>query len=266
LNFLDEYSYGYPIDEKSIPPQQQLDVLFSPVAIPPLATLNASPMFSATDHKPQDITREALLENPAPVGVSFPPQQEYKPSAQESYTLDSSHNNTYNTNDTYLTQNTSDLYDPGQREVNHLSYLSSLSSGFGDAQIIIPESGPMNQNPQIVRQSGRQSRKFSWVSSGMRRQGERDTIYTTSSEDSAPRFRTINSWVAQQTGRVERRRQSDHEVPNMPQIPLTLQIGVDHQRKASEDPAFRHHPGEEVEFSKGSRVPSVILDRKTGFN
>jgi hypothetical protein len=135
------------------------------------------------------------------------------------------YNNTYNTNTTYLTQYTSELYDPGgQREVNHLSYLSSLSSGFGDAQIIIPESGLIKPNSQGARQSSHQSRKFSWVSSvpGIRREGDRDTVYTRSSVDSAPRFRSVTSWVAQQTGRLGRGQQNDREVPNLPEIPRTL--------------------------------------------
>jgi len=38
-----------------------------------------------------------------------------------------------------------------------------------------------------------------------------------------------------------------------------LQIGIDHQRKASEDP-LQHHPGDEIEVRKGieSRAPFWI--------
>jgi hypothetical protein len=258
-------AYGYHSDEKSTPAQRQLDAFFSPIAKPPLATPQATSTLSKTDPQRQDVVRKALLDNPAPFGIS---PQDSKPLPPDYYTYDSNYNNTYNTNTTYVTQNTADVYDPAQREVNHLSYLSSLSSGFGDAQIIIPESGPTKPNAQEPRQSLHQSRKFSWVSSvpGFRRQGDRDTVYTTSSEESAPRFRTVNSWVAQQTGRVERRQQSDKEIPAMPEIPLPLQIGVDHRRRVSEDPAFRHHPGDEVALKKGSRVQSAILDRRMGVN
>lgn len=195
----------------------------------------------------------------------------------------SDYNNTGNKNmlltrqpGTQTTQTTSGAYDPNQREVNHMSYLSSLSSGFGDG-LIMPE-------PTVVggasRQTYRQSRnpgaapgasRFSWATSvpqtpGLK--GDRDTIYTTTSTDSAPRFRTVNSWVAQQAGRVDKQQQGDRDVPAMPPIPHPLQtnFSVDHQRKPSEDPAFRHHPGEEIAIGRGSRVPSSILDTKTYVN
>ena len=168
-----------------------------------------------------------------------------------------------------LSRQFSDANDPAQREVNHMSYLSSLSSGFGD-QIIIPEPGPMKPNNiRASRQSYRQSRKFSWATSARGPQGDRDTVYTTSSIDSQPpRFRTINSWVAQQTGRLQKQNLNKDEVPSMPEIPkpLRVAVGVDHQRKSSEDPAFRHHPGDEIELGRASRIPSTILDKKFGIN
>jgi hypothetical protein len=54
----------------------------------------------------------------------------------------------------------------------------------------------------------------------------------------------------------------------MPEIPKPLQAGVatNHQRNKSEDPAFKHHPGDEVELSRGSRIPSTVLDKKFGIN
>lgn len=169
----------------------------------------------------------------------------------------SDYNNT-GTQNTFLTRQTSDAYDPNQREVNHLSYLSSLSSGFGDG-LIIPDPTVNGSSQQGPRQSRQQTGapRFSWQTS------VRDTVYTTTSIDSAPRFRTVNSWVAQQSGRVERQ-QIEQEVPAIPAIPAPLQAGVDHQRKISEDPAFRYHPGDEIPLSGGRRVPSVILDRTIG--
>ena len=149
-----------------------------------------------------------------------------------------------------------------------MSYLSSLSSGFGD-QIIIPESlSAKPLNVRASRQSYRQSRKLSWATSSRGPQDLRDTVYTTASiESTPPRFRTINSWVAQQTSHVHAKQKIQDEVPAMVEIPKSLQVGVagvDHQRKHSEDPAFRHHPGDEIELSKGSRIPSTILDKKFG--
>jgi hypothetical protein len=203
----------------------------------------------------------------------FTPNQEYSRLVIANSTESDSDYNTFDRkasgitipdyNNTYNTNNTSNLYQPDQRENNHLSYLSSLSSGFGD-QIIIPEG--VTQPEQAVQQNPRQSRKFSWVT-GAKRYGDRDTMMTTSSVDTAPRFRTVMSWVAQQSGRVQKK---DDEVPKVPDLPLPLQIGSqsvpNHQRNLSEDPAFRHHPGEEVPYLQGSRVPSAILDRKTGVN
>lgn len=182
-------------------------------------------------------------------------------------TLMQSYNNTYNSNATYNTNNTSNLYDPDQRELNHLSVLSSLSSGFGD-QIIIPEADDPSPN-LAPRQSARQSRKFSWFSTapGMKKYGDRDTMMTTGSVDEAPRFRTVKSWVAQQTGRVEKQT-ADTEIPKMPDVPTPAQLamGSNHQRNLSEDPKFKQHPGNEIEFATGQRIPSAILDSKTGIN
>lgn len=259
-------TYGFPSDEKSIPPQRQLDAFFSPITKPPPAIPQTAATLLTANSQRYDAVREALLNNPDPIGISRSRSQDTKYHNPSYYTHDPYYNNIYNTNATYVTQNTANAYDPTQGEVNHLSYLSSLSSGFGDAQIIIPESGPTKQSVQGTPQSSHQSRKFSWVSSvpGLRRQGDRDTVYTMSSVESAPRFRSVNSWVAQQTGHVERRKQIGKEIPAMPGGPLPLQIGITHRRKMSEDPAFKYHPGDEVEISRGGRIPSAILDRKTG--
>ncbi|PQE15594.1 hypothetical protein CJF30_00005997 [Rutstroemia sp. NJR-2017a BBW] len=156
----------------------------------------------------------------------------------------------------------SNAYDPTQMEVNRVSYLSSISSGFGD-QLIMPEGGPLPEIPVS---------RFSWTTASQT-QHNRDTIYTTTSEETAPRFRTVNSWVAQQTGRVERKQLTDQEIPIMPEIPASYNIpevpaplfsAERHQRNPSENPAFKHHPGDQVELQTGSRVPSAILDRKIG--
>lgn len=173
------------------------------------------------------------------------------------------------TQNTTLTRQPSDSFDPNPREVSHMSYMSSLSSGFGDG-LIMPEP---TVNGGASRQTYRQSRnpgvsRFSWSTSAPQTPGmksDRDTIYTTISTDSAPRFRTVNSWVANQAGRVDK---NGKDIPSMPPLPLSLQTtGLsDHQRKPSEDPAFRYHPGQEIEITKGSRVPSEILDRKTNVN
>jgi hypothetical protein len=286
----------YP-SEKNIPAQQQVEAFYTPTAVPPMATpASAANALARSGSGRQDMVREALLDNPAPFATSpatqpvalsatanfygfaaQPTSLSRQPGTQNSQnTFVSQLEPNTGTQNTFLTMNTmrsmqtQDAYDPNQREPNHLSYLSSLSSGFGDG-LIIPE-------PTVVgggRQSYRQSKapgagRFSWMTSnrGSRAPGygDRDTVYTTTSVDSAPRFRSVNSWVAQQAGRVER----EQEIPAMPAIPGSLQAGVaavsDHQRKISEDPAFRQHPGDEIELKLGTRVPSAILDRKTGVN
>ena len=297
---------GYPPDEKPIPTQRSLDAFFSPMARPPLATPAGAVAFSNSDTQRQESVRAAVVDNSAPLGLSPETQTGSLSATQNFYNIspqnanlsrqpgtqasqnsgvsalsqqattlsrqpgtqvsllsqaNSNYNNT-GTQNTFLTMRTADAYDPTQREVNHLSYLSSLSSGFGDG-LIMPES-TVNGAPQKgYRQSQSQgAARFSWVTSVR----DRDTIYTQASVDSAPRFRTVNSWVAQQSNRVERQQQSNDEVPAMPSLPLPLQAGVDHQRKPSEDPAFRAHPGDEIPISGGSRVPSEILDKTIGFN
>lgn len=275
-------SLEYPSEQKTIPTQRQLDAFYSPTSMPQMASPESAAALSRAETQRQETVREALLANPAPFGVSpaQPAAQASQPAQQSatqafynqnaSYEPNPTYNQTFNTNATAggLSRQTSDAYDPAQREVNHMSYLSSLSSGFGD-QIIIPEPGPTKPaNVRASRQSYRQSRKFSWATSARGPQGDRDTVYTTSSVDSTPRFRTINSWVAQQTGRLQRQNQAQDEVPSMPEIPKPLQVGVapTHQRNQSEDPAFKHHPGDEIELSRGSRIPSTILDKKFGIS
>ena len=271
-------AFEYASEQKSVPSQRYLHAFYSPSTAPKLATPGSvSEMSRGADRQRQDIVREALLANPAPFGVS--PAQPTEESAIQSFYTQPSYdpNSTFNPNATYdsnaataaLSRQNSDAYNPALRELNHMSYLSSLSSGFGD-QIIIPEPAPTKPNQiQASRQSYRQSRKFSWTASARGPQGDRDTMYTTTSMDSTPpRFRTINSWVAQQSGRVQKQQQAEEDVPAMPEIPKPLQarVGVDHQRKPSEDPAFRYHPGDEIEISRGSRIPSTILDKKFGIN
>lgn len=282
-----KYSGAYPTEEKPLAVQQPpMDAFYNATNMPRMATPAASAAaLSRANSERQELVREALLDNPAPFGMSPPVQQALAPKQQGQVpqtfysageqTGSLSRNGTqttqvsagYNNAGTQQTFRTQGGYDPNQREVNHLSYLSSLSSGFGDG-LIIPE--PTVVGAGEPRQSYRNTRKFSWMTQQGRASGpvgDRDTVYTSASIETAPRFRTIHSWVAQQTGRVERRVQSDAEVPSMPAIPHPLQAGGGvHQRNQSEDPAFQHHPGDEINIGRGSRVPSSILDRKINVN
>ena len=269
----DEFSFEIS-EQKPVPAQRQLEAFFSPTTMPRLATPESAAALSRPDIQRQENVCESPLDDANPFGVLPPQIQEQSatlipPNQNPSYDSNAAYNPypTYDSNKAVggLSRQTSDAYDPAQKEERHMSYLSSLSSGFGD-QIIIPEAGPSKPNDdRASRQSYRQSRKFPWATSAR----NRDTVYTIASIDSTPpRFRTINSWVAQQTGRVQRQQEVHEEVPNMPEIPKPLQIGFAsnpaHQRTQSDISAFKQHPGDEIEFPRGSRIPSTILDKKLG--
>ena len=125
-----------------------------------------------------------------------------------------------------------------------ISEVSSLSSGFGDGEFMLPSSlvtpPPATATPASANASPQQfTARFSWQpewmsqphassarqnsSSGNER---RETVYTTTSEDQPARFRSVTSWVDQQTGRIRRAQQraQDEEspavqVPGNPGIP-----------------------------------------------
>ncbi|RYP71701.1 hypothetical protein DL771_004652 [Monosporascus sp. 5C6A] len=113
------------------------------------------------------------------------------------------------------------------------SEISSLSSGFGDGDIVIPQSLTAPPPPVAARQEAPQPpprtpnylTRFSWMSRSS--SGKRETVYTQTSEDRPTRFRSINSWVNQQAGRVRRansRAKERGEVPVMPAIPGELNV------------------------------------------
>jgi hypothetical protein len=183
-------------------------------------------------------------------------------------------------NQSELARQPSDAYDPARRQVNRASELSSLSSGFGDGDIIVPNqymSGSQALQPQEQRQTRRLSGRFlspfaqgsgnrtsvgrfstsrfsSWFSpiTGQKQQTpilsaeqqeqqqRRDTVYTEASEDSPPRFRSVNSWVNQQSGRVQRgqqQQQYDDDAPPVPALPGG-QMGVPGVANAPPDQSF----------------------------
>lgn len=98
---------------------------------------------------------------------------------------------------------------PAQRQTV-VSDMSSLSSGFGDGDIIMPPPATASSPAHRSTLSA----------------GNRETVYTEASEDSPPRFRTVNSWVRQQSGRV-RREQRDESTPPVPVLPpLEFDLGM----------------------------------------
>lgn len=146
-------------------------------------------------------------------------------------------------NQSELARQASTAFDPAQRAVYRASELSSISSGFGDGDFIVP--------PPAVAQQG--ARPYSYAKTNVSRAvsvanrsevgsaGQRDTVYTTTSEDMPARYRSVNSWVNQQTGRVQRQheRDSNEEVPPVPSLPpeqrLTMMMDDGEEPRRFED-------------------------------
>lgn len=116
-------------------------------------------------------------------------------------------------------------YNPGSRQAYRASELSSISSGFGDGEMIMPQSDgtattTLIKPPPPIPTSNNAAGRLSWMSRGG--DGRRETVYTQTSEDRPTRFRSVASWVNQQTGRVKRadsRARERGEVPVIPAIP-----------------------------------------------
>ncbi|KAL7957616.1 hypothetical protein V8C34DRAFT_285279 [Trichoderma compactum] len=118
------------------------------------------------------------------------------------------------------------------RQTIRMSDVSSLSSGFGDGDIVIiqpptaataktayPGAADTHVNVIAVRSSP-ERKHFSDRFSNRISRG--DTVGTSSSsEDGRPRFRSISSWVGQQSRRVRRAAANRNEdgVPDVPDVP-----------------------------------------------
>ncbi|KAF4483622.1 hypothetical protein FAGAP_11613 [Fusarium agapanthi] len=106
-------------------------------------------------------------------------------------------------------------YDAGRRQTG-VSELSSISSGFGDGDIVVT---PTTQTVQSVPSRPEPSRQPTWKSTNSF--GRRDTVSTVASVDTRPRFRSVNSWVKQQNGQLRRAQRQqenslDSEAPPVP--------------------------------------------------
>jgi len=128
-------------------------------------------------------------------------------------------------NQSEMARTPSTAYDPARRQVNRASELSSISSGFGDGDIIVTTDSTVPvpkipasvySGPSPANNNTSNNTRFSWVS---QEANKRDTVYTQSSEDMPPRFRSVNSWVDQQSGRVKRAQERDQAQPPVPQMP-----------------------------------------------
>lgn len=159
----------------------------------------------------------------------------------------------------------------------------------------------ISQRPPFGGSGGMASR-FSWTNSNAPQTPHdpaRDTVAQPlgrdsfmTSRSSVPRFRTVDSWVNQQSNRVEEQRlkqqfrmtqsstssgsgdEAASEADKVPEIPTTLLQrkpsglagkNIKHKRHDTATtvqtaPIFRAHPGTEVRFSTRSTVPSEVLD------
>lgn len=126
----------------------------------------------------------------------------------------------------------SNAHNPAQRQVYRASELSSLSSGFGDGDIIMPPPNMISKPPTAqATNTDISHRPFSWMSrAGTEKR--RDTVLTTTS-DRPTHFRSINSWVDQQKERLRRansRAGAREDVPVMPARPSQMsQMGTSQQ-------------------------------------
>lgn len=92
-----------------------------------------------------------------------------------------------------------------QPQLQHrASNLTSLSSGFGDGDIIIPSA---YHPPRSGASTPQPPPSTVTASSAGNALSNRDTIYTATSDDQPARFRTVSSWVNQQKGRIHRAQQ-----------------------------------------------------------
>lgn len=122
------------------------------------------------------------------------------------------------------------------------SNLSSLSSGFGDGDIIIPPAA-VKPLPSPLRRSSQVSSlseefepnlvRFSRVSSVTDGHSvSRETMVSAVSalsDETAPRFRTVNSWVRHQSGKSSKPSSShrnDVSAPLMPSFPPEQQYNL----------------------------------------
>ncbi|PHH58767.1 hypothetical protein CDD81_4596 [Ophiocordyceps australis] len=97
-----------------------------------------------------------------------------------------------------------------------VSEMSSLSSGFGDGDIMMPSMNKGSATTVTSVTAPAPVAQRSSISSFFHR---RETVYTEASEDALPRFRSINSWVRQQSGRVKRAKQREQTASDVPPVP-----------------------------------------------
>ncbi|KHO01167.1 uncharacterized protein MAM_00168 [Metarhizium album ARSEF 1941] len=126
------------------------------------------------------------------------------------------------------TRNT--LLPEAQFRNGRLSNVSSLSSGFGDGHFIMDS---LNSSANLASNTASETPiKAPWPVARRESVGtlsqRRDTVYTEASEDMRPRFRTVNSWVRQQMGRMKRVHELNEatDAPPVPSLPPEQDFGL----------------------------------------
>lgn len=112
----------------------------------------------------------------------------------------------------------------------HASEISSLSSGFGDGDIVIPQDRPISNSDTTNSKNNYTVNVEEFTLRPPPPAQYRETMYTETSEDAAPRFRTVNSWVRQQTGRVKRAVQAPATAPPEPEFTMMMPDGEEPRR------------------------------------
>ncbi|TQS34421.1 hypothetical protein Golomagni_05197 [Golovinomyces magnicellulatus] len=164
-----------------------------------------------------DPTRQVETYANPPYYSNFPHLSEYESSGTLN-TVNSSNYNNPGTLASYVTQ-TSSIYDPNQIRDPRLSYVSSISSGFGDglgilAPSVVTAKDSRPAQRDFVGPPSVSKTRMSWFKAS-----NRESFYSSSSIDTAPRFRTVKSWVKLQSDRLELKSQSNsdkavHGIPN----------------------------------------------------
>ncbi|KAL2136128.1 hypothetical protein VTI74DRAFT_5351 [Chaetomium olivicolor] len=215
-------------------PPSQPGNIYSTAKLPRLVTTVNAPAYS---HQPQESFSStnaahfgAIMMSNSPV---TPVQAGISPISYQNQTL--------------LTQQFMAPYNPIHRRPSRtLTDVSSLSSGFGDGDIMLFNS-PITPPVPAAAAGAQYTTRFSWMShpteqtpqqpgggttTSPTRQNSnassrrRETVYTETSEDQPARFRSVISWVDQQTGRIKRAQQREEtgttratQVPGNPGIP-----------------------------------------------
>ncbi|KAI5788673.1 hypothetical protein FPQ18DRAFT_49705 [Pyronema domesticum] len=123
---------------------------------------------------------------------------------------------------------------PATRKTKRES-LSLALDPFGNAKFISTNDRP--DSPELAKEAER----YSWITPQERASTVRASM------ESAPRFRTVNSWVSQQANRAARQTEVGTMPPPPPDTPVE----------------FRAHPGEVAGFvSEARRIESRVLDAR----